>query len=100
MKNKANQLTKSPEGREMQKFFKNLDSILEDAIVVKKVVKLVGEGNNLIRCNTGKISLLKHFFYQLLHFSYILYFKPRTFLIWGSPVGEIAIYLIINYMCL
>ena len=74
MKNKANQLTKSPEGRDMQKFFKNLDNILEDAIAVKKVVKLVGERNNFIRCNTGKIALLKQFFisFSISHTFYTL----------------------------
>ena len=58
MNKKANQLSDSPEGKEMNKFIKNLNSILENVIAVKKVVKLVVEKDSFIRCPSGKIALI------------------------------------------
>ena len=56
MNQKADQLSESPVGKEMLKFFKNLDSTLEDAIDVKKIVKLVVEEEKFITCPSGKYS--------------------------------------------
>ena len=58
MNKNANQLSESPEGKEMNNFIKNLNSILKDVIAVEIIIKLDIEEYGFVRCPSGNFTQL------------------------------------------